>query len=144
VDMFNALMKGDWATVGMCALGFVPGMKALKGLKVLGKSEGLLGKIGKYGALRKEVKAAGLSKELRVHHIVEKRFATVIGKKPGEISSVILTREQHQIFTNKWREAVKYGSDYSKMSVDDIAKKVKVVYADDSDLMDVALNFLGR
>ncbi len=34
VDMFNAIMAGDWAAVGMCALAFVPGVggagKALK------------------------------------------------------------------------------------------------------------------
>jgi hypothetical protein len=32
VDMLTAISNGDWAMVGMCALAFVPGGKALKGL----------------------------------------------------------------------------------------------------------------
>jgi len=40
VDMFNALMKGDWATVGMCAMGFVPGLKgATKAFKFAGHAD---------------------------------------------------------------------------------------------------------
>ena len=40
VDMFKAIMKGDWATVGLCALAFVPGMKGVtKGLKAFGAVE---------------------------------------------------------------------------------------------------------
>lgn len=32
VDMWNAIRSGDWATLGMCALSFVPGGKGLKGV----------------------------------------------------------------------------------------------------------------
>jgi hypothetical protein len=40
VDMFKAIMKGDWATVGLCALAFVPGMKGVgKSLKAFGAVE---------------------------------------------------------------------------------------------------------
>jgi hypothetical protein len=39
VDMIKALSTGDWATLGMCALAFVPGGKALKGLKAFGAIE---------------------------------------------------------------------------------------------------------
>ena len=37
VDMWNAIKSGDWATLGMCALAFVPGGKALKGLGAAAK-----------------------------------------------------------------------------------------------------------
>ncbi|OGS56759.1 MAG: hypothetical protein A3K60_08940 [Euryarchaeota archaeon RBG_19FT_COMBO_56_21] len=41
VDMINALKNGDWAMLGMCALGFVPGMKQAKmGLKAVGSFSG--------------------------------------------------------------------------------------------------------
>jgi len=63
VDMFNALMKGDWATVGMCAMGFVPGMKQLKGLKAVG---GLskAGKMSRYCS-KAEAKMADLTKKIK-------------------------------------------------------------------------------
>jgi len=73
VDMFNALMKGDWATVGMCALGFVPGMKALKGLKAVG---GLnkAGKMSRYCS-KTEAKMAELTKKIKSQNI-EGTYAT--------------------------------------------------------------------
>jgi RHS repeat-associated protein len=49
VDMFNAIMKGDWAMVGMCALSFVPGVKsAAKGLKLAAHGDDIF-KLGKKG-----------------------------------------------------------------------------------------------
>jgi len=69
VDMFNALMKGDWATVGMCAMGFVPGMKALKGLKAVGgfgKVDKLVGKGFREVTIKKGTslyRVGGISKE---------------------------------------------------------------------------------
>jgi len=83
VDMFNALMKGDWATVGMCAMGFVPGMKSLKGLKAFG----ILGKAEKAGAkgerlfakssFRKnliEMTGKNPGKSMEAHHVLPKKF----------------------------------------------------------------------
>lgn len=57
VDMFSAIMKGDWAMVGMCALAFVPGV-------------GGLGKLGKFAShaddVSRAVKAAGKSKRIAI------------------------------------------------------------------------------
>jgi len=148
VDMFNALMKGDWATVGMCAMGFVPGLKAFKGLKVLGKSEGLLGKIGKYGALRKEVKAAGLSKELKCHHLIEKRFAKTLGVNPNKMPAVVLTDAQHGAFTKAWGNAVKYGDrgilNTGTADLADLKRAVGDIYKNDPDLLEVSLGYLNK
>jgi hypothetical protein len=58
VDMIKALSTGDWATLGMCALAFVPGLKQAKmGLKAFGAVE-------KAGI--KANRAAGLAFEKKV------------------------------------------------------------------------------
>ena len=56
------------------------------------------------------------------------------------MASVILTKEQHLIFTNRWREAIKLGTNYSTLTLGeilDIAKKK--VYYDAPELMDALL-----
>ncbi len=67
VDMFNAIMAGDWATVGMCALAFVPGGKVLKsGSKVLTA----FSKAEKVSALEKlSLKAGGKTYKPSQHFI---------------------------------------------------------------------------
>jgi hypothetical protein len=64
VDMWDAIRSGDWATLGMCALSFVPGGKVLKGLKAVG-GLGDVAKLGKkapnvgMGAAKKRVAVIG-------------------------------------------------------------------------------------
>jgi hypothetical protein len=40
--------------------------------------------------------------------LIEKRFASLFGKAENEMASVVLTKEEHQIFTNAWREKIGY------------------------------------
>lgn len=44
IDMMTAMRTGDWAMLGMCALAFIPGGNALKGLKAAGGLGKFLGK----------------------------------------------------------------------------------------------------
>ncbi len=136
VDMWNAIQRGDWGMLALSCAAFAPGMKQMKtGLKAFEKSERLIGKIGKYGALRSEVKVAGLSKELRVHHIVEQRFAEKLGKTPSEIPCVIITKEQHQLYTNAWRAEIEYGMRGTGTATSgSIREAAAKIYGEDSDL----------
>jgi len=117
-------------------------------LKAIGKSESLLGKIGKYGALRSEVKAAGLSKELNCHHLIEKRFAKTLGVKSGDIPAVALTKGQHQAFTNAWQKAIKYGDrgvlNTQTATLGDLKLAVGDIYKNDPDLLESSLAFLNK
>jgi hypothetical protein len=72
--------------------------------------------------LLREVRSAGEWKKifergvrqgagLEVHHLIEQRFAEKLGLNPANIPSVVLTREEHRVFTNAWRKAIGYRDD---------------------------------
>lgn len=56
--------------------------------------------------LQKITKGSGLE----VHHIVEQRFAPNLALKVREMLSVVLTPDEHQVFTNAWRTALGYNN----------------------------------
>jgi len=58
-----------------------------------------------YSALTKLLKGTGLE----AHHLFEKRFANLLGQKVSKMSSIALTKAEHQAFTNAWRQAIPYG-----------------------------------
>jgi RHS repeat-associated protein/uncharacterized repeat protein (TIGR01451 family) len=58
-----------------------------------------------YKLLRKLVKGMGL----QVHHLIEKRFAQTLGLVACEMLSIALPPDEHQVFTNAWRNAIPYG-----------------------------------
>lgn len=59
-----------------------------------------------YNQLRDAIKGTGL----QAHHIVQERFAKTLGVKPGQMQSVALMPEEHQVFTNAWRDAIGYAN----------------------------------
>ena len=63
--------------------------------------------INTYSNLRNAVTGTGLE----VHHIVEQRFAPALRYTKGQTNlfpSIVLTPEEHQMFTNLWRTAIEY------------------------------------
>ena len=62
--------------------------------------------IASYNSLKRMV---GTGSGLQVHHLIEKRFAGVMQVKEGEMLSVVVTRTEHQVFTNQWRSMFPYG-----------------------------------
>ena len=76
---------------------------------------------------------------LERHHLHEKRFASRLGVKEGDMLSIALKKDEHQIFTNKWRELIPYGSNYDVMDTDKIFDAARKVYADCPEI----LNALG-
>jgi len=76
------------------------------------------------GLAYKEVKKYSGFFDAEAHHINEKRLAEALGIKERDMASILLTREEHQNFTNLWREALPYGKSYTRAEVRRAAKKV--------------------
>ena len=68
--------------------------------------------IGKYNELRKLAQGTGL----QVHHIIEQRFAPLLGSNPLNWPSVVLSPEEHQAITNAWRALIPYSNSASNLN----------------------------
>ncbi|MCX7385293.1 MAG: hypothetical protein NTX48_01400 [Planctomycetales bacterium] len=69
---------------------------------------------------------------VEVHHLIEERFAAVMGQKSGGMLSVVLTPKEHQAFTNAWRDRfprlgqaghIPY-TDLSPQQIEDAAREI--------------------
>jgi len=110
VDMWEAIKRGDWGALAMCAMAFVPGGKALKGLKFaddIGKSTKSLRK----NLIRATGKDPG--KAFEAHHVLPKKHAKFFESKDIDIN---------QAKYGSWVEkgahradAYSYNKDWSRM-----------------------------
>jgi hypothetical protein len=87
-----------------------------------------------YNDLRSAISGTGL----RAHHIIEQRFAAGLGLDPGQMQSVALTPEEHQMFTNLWRAQIGYGVDYTLLTAEDIWLAAQQVYVGYPELLEAA------
>nr|WP_251006411.1 RHS repeat-associated core domain-containing protein [Stenotrophomonas sp. ISL-67] len=87
--------------------------------------------LGSYTALRR---AVGKGSSLQVHHLIEKRFADVLGVKKGEMLSVVVTKAEHQVFTNQWRAAFPYGREAPTQQ--QILQTAKKIYQNHTAILD--------
>ena len=94
-----------------------------------------------YNELRKLTQGTGL----QVHHIVERRFADVgtLEIAPKRMLSVVLTPEEHQVFTNMWRKAIGYSNSLNPIktttaTAEDIWDAAQSIYAKIPALLDAA------
>jgi len=46
---------------------------------------------------------------LQAHHLIEQRFANILGVDAKTMQSMALTPAEHQTFTNLWRSQIPYG-----------------------------------
>ena len=80
-----------------------------------------------------------------MHHLVEKRFASKLGIRESEIPSIVLTKEEHRVFTKKWRDTIPYGSNYkNEVSIDDLITIYHDIYADYPNIIEVLDNFIQK
>ena len=94
----------------------------------------LIGETGTYDELRSKVRSEAMGMGLQVHHLIEKRFLAVdqIGKifsSPNEMPCVILDRATHQIYTNDWRKAFAYGTNYAKVNYSEVVQFCRSEYS---------------
>ncbi|MDH7447548.1 DUF6443 domain-containing protein [Aquimarina sp. 2201CG14-23] len=72
---------------------------------------------GKYGFdSYNKLKKLTAGKGVEVHHLLEQRFAKVLGLKPGQMKSIVLSPSEHQAFTNAWRKAIPYSNSSSAIN----------------------------
>ena len=78
-----------------------------------------------YRALSAELRGTGL----QAHHLLEKRFAGVLGQSTDDMLSVAVTQAEHQVFTNAWRQAIPYGAGTSAATPELITATARQVYS---------------
>ena len=92
-------------------------------------------------------------KGIEIHHLIEKRFKNLFSGKVGDFLSIPLTKELHQIITNRWRnlhkvsdlfEHFKYGSDYSEITFSMMEEAIKEVYKDMPGLLEEVLEWFRK
>jgi len=62
--------------------------------------------IKSYKELTKLIKGKGL----QAHHLIEQRFANILGVSPSSMKAIALTKAEHQVFTNAWRNSIGYST----------------------------------
>ena len=95
--------------------------------------------IDSYKTLRKVNKGTGLE----VHHIVEKRFAKDLDiEDTGSMLSIALTKSEHRVYTNAWRNEIGYKT--GRHSPTEIWEAAKKIYIDRPDLLEAARKTIFR
>ena len=117
---------------GHLGLGILKGIRVAEGPLSAFEHAGVFG-FDSYKNLRS---ALGTGSGLHVHHLIEKRFAGVVGQNSREMLSIVLTETEHAEFTRSWRELIPCGTQATKNEVENAAR---VVYKDHPDI----LNALG-
>jgi RHS repeat-associated protein len=89
--------------------------------------------------LREAIRGTGL----QAHHIIPQRFAERLELSLGEMPSVALTPEEHQAFTNTWRNAIGYFNSSNPLNTltatpQDIWIKAQEIYAKYPELLEAA------
>jgi RHS repeat-associated protein len=102
--------------------------------------------IKSYDYLRNIVQVSGL----RVHHLVEQRLSKILNiGSTGDWPSVVITKGEHQEFTNEWRAAIGYINsnnpiNTSTATIEDIWMAAQEIYADYPALLAAVRKFLFK
>lgn len=78
-----------------------------------------------YNVLTKELKGTGL----QAHHLIEQRFATVLGVDAKTMQSMALTPAEHQVFTNAWRAEIGYGAGTAAATRESVMAAARRIYS---------------
>ena len=135
-----AMVKGVKAAhrVGEIVRGESEAFKALKYAGEFG--------VGRHSQLRKIVTDVfGTGSGLEVHHLIERRFAKGLGISESSIPSVVLTKDEHRVFTNLWRETIHYakqGEESVRITKEIVLKAAEYVYKDYPEFYRIVKEFL--
>jgi RHS repeat-associated protein len=70
---------------------------------------------------------AGRKGEIQAHHLIEQRFLEQIGGQTRDWPSVVITKAEHQVFTNQWLKEIPRGPgtrDATPGQINDAARKI--------------------
>lgn len=79
-----------------------------------------------YRALTTMLKGAGL----QAHHLIERRFSALFGGNQGAMKSIAVTRQEHQAFTNAWRNKIPYGTGTAASTKASVQQAARNIYKD--------------
>jgi len=82
--------------------------------------------IRSYREQRKET--AGKKGEVQAHHLVEQRFKEQMGGGTNEWPTIVVTRAEHQVFTNAWRQLIGYGRAGYEATPAQVRDAAKIIY----------------
>jgi RHS repeat-associated protein len=106
---------------------------------------------GKYGVWPFKVlqKLVPVGSGLEKHHLVEKRFASTLGVKEGDIPSIVLTAEEHALYTARWLEQIgRRNMDVpvttANATLENIWAAAQDVYYDAPELLEFVKTFLNK
>lgn len=97
----------------------VPLAGVVKGVPIAART------IEAYGPLARGLRGAGLN----AHHLIERRFATLLGQSPSKMLAIPLTRTEHQAFTNAWRAAIPYGQATANATLQQVQNAARQIYS---------------
>ncbi len=151
-SIYDLFTNPSWANAGFLAwdiaaivIPFVPGSYVGKGVKavtlVATKADDFVDGaeivVDTYKNLRKFTKG---KKNVHVHHLVEQRFEDLFKSKKSDFLSTPITPKLHSKITKKWRDLYevdkykfkkfKYGSDYTKITKEEMENAIEEVYKD--------------
>ena len=102
--------------------------------------------VGSYRDMKKYTE--GYKGTIQAHHLLEQRLCKALGVSIDDMISVVLTKDQHTVFTKLWRELVPYGTNYGKFAkwedVREIARKVYADYPELFALLDGYMNSIKK
>lgn len=99
------------------------GVAAKGGFAALSRAEQF--GIKSYAQLGNALKGTGL----QAHHLIEDRFAALMGQTTRQGLSVAVTPAEHQVFTNAWRAAIPYGAGTANATVEQVINAARQIYA---------------
>ena len=79
-----------------------------------------------YSALRRQL----VGSSLQAHHLIERRFAKILGVSDGEMLSIAVTRGEHQVFTNAWRARIPYGAGTRNATAAAVEEAAREIYSE--------------
>lgn len=149
-DVSAFIANPSWANAGWIAVsagGFLDPTGTFTTVAHAAKAEKIF---GTYKAVKKATKGLNKSDGIEVHHLVEKRAARVLQVRSKEMWSVAITKDRHQIFTNRWAAELPkkprgYKGDwYGQYAHDHIVEAAQKVYYDEPLLLDQTLRWLDE
>jgi RHS repeat-associated protein len=67
---------------------------------------------------------------VQAHHLIEQRFANVMGGATDDWASIVVTRTEHTTFTNAWRRLIPYGAGTQNATRAQVEAAARVIYKD--------------
>jgi hypothetical protein len=78
-----------------------------------------------YGHLRSILQGTGL----RAHHLIEQRFASLLGQDTRKMLAIAVSPAEHQAFTNAWRQVIPYGQGTASATRQQVLDAARQIYS---------------